>query len=1022
MSNQTHYSAFISYRHTPRDIETAKHIQSKLEHFHIPASIRKEYGIDHFDRLFRDQEELEITDDLSAKITQALDNSDYLIVICSPAYNESKWCLLEIENFLKTHDRSHVLCVLSEGEPPAIFPKTLCEYQKTVLDENGKEALVDVSTEPLACDFRGDWKQADRIELPRLACALIGCGYDELVMRQEKYRRKRMAIILSCVLAASAIAISYLLYSNARISANYRQSLINESKLLSREALNDLEEANRYDALNSALKALENGRPETDDAVYALSKAVNAYLTPYQYKESWHIDASADVTDYFISKDGVYVVYRDSDSLFHCVSLRNREEKSVFSLYPDMTAFEEAGERKLIGYGNGCLVCADYLSGEILFEVPMKYQTIGISHMSPSGKYIGTADSFAVQITDKEGTPFLSLPIPDEFNGYLTDFCWSGDDAYLAIKLKDYDGNYSIGVFDFETSAYRQVSEGKKEILSYGFLSDDRLYVVDDDNEFVSNASANIYTRYENAYVFSVYDPWNKSFENTVSLSGILYSPHVIECGEDLCLTLADRVLVYDTEGTLKKEYSLEDSVIEVLSHTDSYLDLVTADGYRGTLWLEDGSSSMSRTFPKESEAIRVSPAIAMIDSTYVLKKNGNLHFYESVYDESLEVIGKYGFYYPPESSLCTEKWLAVKAENEVLVYSCENRQEESRITLPEGHAYHLLEIANDQIFILKIDALNSRLSVLSCSPQTGEISETPLPLSEPYIRNGYLAYPLSRAESIFLDSRYAGISSMCMVNHRLYFHDDTEDGHIVIFDLNTSELSEMKLNVKGYDLHNNYRAGEIAVSEDEKKLLAYGYRNGELCGLLYDLKSGDMTEIPGRISENRTAAVDDVIVCAVEAGLNVYDLNGNLLYFIGLDNCSAVTMKLHDGYLYCVCDDQILRIYQKEKLIRSVKLSFDEHSFQSAVMFRFCFSDDRLYLYDDDAMDVIHLGSDSSMPMYHVENSVLSFNEKENTLYVYSYDPQLRDLNYYVGVFDQYDTMTLIQTAEEILSRYKPQ
>ena len=96
MSNQTHYSAFISYRHTPRDIETAKHIQSKLEHFHIPASIRKEYGIDHFDRLFRDQEELEITDDLSAKITQALDNSDYLIVICSPAYNESKWCLLEI--------------------------------------------------------------------------------------------------------------------------------------------------------------------------------------------------------------------------------------------------------------------------------------------------------------------------------------------------------------------------------------------------------------------------------------------------------------------------------------------------------------------------------------------------------------------------------------------------------------------------------------------------------------------------------------------------------------------------------------------------------------------------------------------------------------------------------------------------------------------------------------------------------------------------------------------------------------
>ena len=104
-------------------------------------------------------------------------------------------------------------------------------------------------------------------------------------------------------------------------------------------------------------------------------------------------------------------------------------------------------------------------------------------------------------------------------------------------------------------------------------------------------------------------------------------------------------------------------------------------------------------------------------------------------------------------------------------------------------------------------------------------------------------------------------------------------------------------------------------------------------------------------------------------------------------------------------------------------KVFVNRYSFDGSAIFGNEYElDDRLYLYDDDAMDVIHLGSDSSMPLYHVENSVLSFNEKENTLYVCSYDPQLRDLNYYVGVFDQYDTMTLIQTAEEILSRYKPQ
>ena len=32
MNQDRHYSAFISYRHHPSDIEVAKHIQQKLEH------------------------------------------------------------------------------------------------------------------------------------------------------------------------------------------------------------------------------------------------------------------------------------------------------------------------------------------------------------------------------------------------------------------------------------------------------------------------------------------------------------------------------------------------------------------------------------------------------------------------------------------------------------------------------------------------------------------------------------------------------------------------------------------------------------------------------------------------------------------------------------------------------------------------------------------------------------------------------------------------------------------------------
>ena len=119
------YDAFISYRRTERDIAVAKEIQSSLEHFRVPKGIRGTSGKEKIDRIFRDQEELEITSDLSRRIEDALRASEYLIVICSPGYKQSIWCLHELETFLTLRGPEHVLCVLSEGEPPEVFPDLL---------------------------------------------------------------------------------------------------------------------------------------------------------------------------------------------------------------------------------------------------------------------------------------------------------------------------------------------------------------------------------------------------------------------------------------------------------------------------------------------------------------------------------------------------------------------------------------------------------------------------------------------------------------------------------------------------------------------------------------------------------------------------------------------------------------------------------------------------------------------------------------------------------------------------------
>ena len=80
----THYNAFISYRHCARDSEVARRIHRQLERVKIPAAIRKATGIRKIDRVFRDKEELPLSVNLTDDIGEALKNSDYLIVICSP--------------------------------------------------------------------------------------------------------------------------------------------------------------------------------------------------------------------------------------------------------------------------------------------------------------------------------------------------------------------------------------------------------------------------------------------------------------------------------------------------------------------------------------------------------------------------------------------------------------------------------------------------------------------------------------------------------------------------------------------------------------------------------------------------------------------------------------------------------------------------------------------------------------------------------------------------------------------------
>ena len=304
-----YYNAFISYKHAPVDNQVAAHIQSALEHFHIPGKIRKKTGKKQIQRVFRDKDELPITSDLSDTISQALENSDYLIVICSTSTCKSEWVKREIQYFLRNHTHDQILTVLAEGEPEEVIPEELRTEERLLPNADGSASYVKVPIEPLSCDYRMPFRQADKEELPRLAAALIGCSYDELMNRRRQYQMRRIGI-LALILTVLALGFSFYTVSAARkIDKNYQASLRNQSLYLANESQKLLEDERRIEAIQIALEALPNDqmdRPVTAEAIKALTDATLAYqpVSGTSIYSVWNYRMASTISKMEVSPDG----------------------------------------------------------------------------------------------------------------------------------------------------------------------------------------------------------------------------------------------------------------------------------------------------------------------------------------------------------------------------------------------------------------------------------------------------------------------------------------------------------------------------------------------------------------------------------------------------------------------------------------------------------------------------------------------------------------------------------------------
>lgn len=206
------YRAFISYTHADRRI--AGWLHERLESYRPPPSMPGAT----LGPIFRDRDEFSASGDLSSAVDAALERSEYLIVICSPAATRSRWVNEEILRFKAIRGESRVIPLIVAGAPFSDDPARECfpEALRHHVDSDG--TMDDADLEPLAADLHADGR---RRAMLKIAATLLGVDLDRLVQRDHARQVRRLAIATSVSLAGLVVAVglaftAYLARDDAR--------------------------------------------------------------------------------------------------------------------------------------------------------------------------------------------------------------------------------------------------------------------------------------------------------------------------------------------------------------------------------------------------------------------------------------------------------------------------------------------------------------------------------------------------------------------------------------------------------------------------------------------------------------------------------------------------------------------------------------------------------------------------------------------------------------------------------------
>ena len=508
-SEEKKYFAFISYSH--KDKDAAKKLQNFIQGYKIPAKLEDRPDLPkRIGRVFRDEDEL-AGDELTPQIEEALRQSRYLIVVCSPNSAKSKYVNEEIEYFKSLGGETKILPYIIAGkattdeDPDCCYAPALRENQEKYqivggdAQENGAEAasvkliagMLRLEFNMLYDRFRKAEKRKRKIVITVSAAFVLlativalviwnqnrvildknnelNKAYKDLQNEKDKVESEKKAkdeAYEELFATKDTLAIKNLALESTNRELNLKNLSLQESKsiILAENAMNKIEKGDYFGARRSALEAITlSYSPEAERAL----------------RQSWESNSgtleghSEDVWSVCWSPDGKYLASGSADYTLIIWDAKSGQRLKTLEGHSDRVnsvSFSPDGKYLASGSWDETVIIWDANSGEKLKILEGHSRSVESVSFSPDGKYLasGSSDKTVIIWDAKSGKELKTL---EGHSNDVNSVSWSPDGKYLASGSQRWNGDILIGcieIWDAKSGEIFKTLEGH----SYGVES-----------------------------------------------------------------------------------------------------------------------------------------------------------------------------------------------------------------------------------------------------------------------------------------------------------------------------------------------------------------------------------------------------------------------------------------------------------------------------------------------------------------------------------------------------------------------